>query len=61
MSRSTTPADSPRHPAIDLLARYREQLEHWSQVEDEQRELSHVHAGIELADWLGGLRRNADG
>ncbi|QIE85923.1 exodeoxyribonuclease V subunit gamma [Pseudomonas nitroreducens] len=48
-------------PLHDLLARYREQLEHWSQVEEEQRELNHEHAGIELADWLGGLRRNADG
>lgn len=48
-------------PLHDLLVRYREQLEHWSQVEDEQRELGHVHAGIELADWLGGLRRNAAG
>ncbi|MCP8464678.1 exodeoxyribonuclease V subunit gamma [Pseudomonas sp. ZM23] len=48
-------------PLYDLLARYREQLEHWSQVEEEQRELAHAHAGVELSDWLGGLRRAPDG
>lgn len=48
-------------PLHDLLTRYREQLEHWSQVEEEQRELAHAHAGVELSDWLGGLRRAADG
>ncbi|KAF1070660.1 MAG: RecBCD enzyme subunit RecC [Pseudomonas citronellolis] len=48
-------------PLHDLLLRYREQLEYWAQPEDDPREFSHRHAGIELADWLGGLRRNADG
>ncbi|MNZ54157.1 RecBCD enzyme subunit RecC [compost metagenome] len=48
-------------PLHDLLARYREQLEHWANPEEEQRELIHKHADVELSDWLGGLRRNADG
>ncbi|MCY1282106.1 RecBCD enzyme subunit RecC [compost metagenome] len=48
-------------PLHELFVRYREQLEYWANPEDEQRELVHSHAGVELSDWLGGLRRSADG
>ncbi|KSW26390.1 MULTISPECIES: exodeoxyribonuclease V subunit gamma [unclassified Pseudomonas] len=50
-------------PLGELLTRYREELEHWSEAEEGQRELIHSHAasGVELGDWLGGLRRNAEG
>ncbi|SDI44438.1 exodeoxyribonuclease V subunit gamma [Pseudomonas panipatensis] len=50
-------------PLGELLGRYREQLTYWSEAEEGQRELSHLHApsGVSLSDWLGGLRRNADG
>ncbi|WP_160288125.1 exodeoxyribonuclease V subunit gamma [Pseudomonas knackmussii] len=48
-------------PLSELLGRYRDALEHWSEAEEGQRELAHEHAGVKLEDWLGGLRRNADG
>lgn len=56
---------SARHllqPLPDLLWRYRQEIERWPEAVEQQQELRHRHpSGLELEDWLGGLRRDASG